>query len=88
MPPPAREARGSTPSQLRPPTPEFAVEVAESCRRRLASLGDEELVKVATMRLEGYTTQEIAERLNCSPRTVERRLEAIRRAWADRDPDN
>jgi DNA-binding NarL/FixJ family response regulator len=31
--------------------------------------------------LEGHTTHEIAQRLNSSPRTIERRLESIRKQW-------
>jgi DNA-directed RNA polymerase specialized sigma24 family protein len=31
--------------------------------------------------MEGYNDPEIAERLNCSRRSVQRRVEAIRRHW-------
>jgi DNA-directed RNA polymerase specialized sigma24 family protein len=36
---------------------------------------------VVTLRLEGHTDGEIAVHLNCSRRTVQRRLEVIRRHW-------
>ena len=62
------------------PTPQFAAQIAEQCQLLLAPL-DEELRGVARLKLEGYTTQEMAERLQTSPRTVERRLESIRRLW-------
>jgi RNA polymerase sigma factor (sigma-70 family) len=64
----------------REPTPEFAAEVAEECERLLSSL-DGNLAAVARCKMEGYTNAEIAQRLNCSPRTVERKLELIRDTW-------
>jgi RNA polymerase sigma factor (sigma-70 family) len=65
----------------REPTPEFAAEVADEYRRLLACLQDAGLEAVARAKLEGYTNEEIAQRLDCSPRTVERKLELIRNAW-------
>ncbi len=67
----------------REPTPEFALQVAEECRRLLDLLGDEGLRAVALWRLEGYTVEEIAARLDCVPRTVERKLRAIRKLWGE-----
>lgn len=63
------------------PTPEFAALVAEECRLRLDSLRDEALREVALMRMEGYTNDEIAARLGTSLRSVERKLEVIRKRW-------
>jgi len=36
-------------------------------------------------RLEGYTNSEIAERLECTLRTVERKVERIRAYWESRE---
>ena len=63
------------------PTPEFAAQAAEECRRLLDALGDESLRQVALARLEGYTNDEIADRLGCARRTVARRLDLIRKTW-------
>jgi DNA-directed RNA polymerase specialized sigma24 family protein len=63
------------------PTPEFAAQVAEECRRLLGLLDDDALRSVALWKMEGYTSEEIAERLGCAPRTVERKLRLIRRLW-------
>jgi DNA-directed RNA polymerase specialized sigma24 family protein len=63
------------------PTPEFAAEVAEECRRRLDALNDEELRAVALAKMEGYSNAEIAARLGVVERTVERRLGLIRKVW-------
>jgi DNA-directed RNA polymerase specialized sigma24 family protein len=70
----------------REPTPEFALQVAEECERLLAILGDESLRSVALWKMEGYTTPEIAARLGCVPRTVERKLRLIRELWGEEAP--
>jgi DNA-directed RNA polymerase specialized sigma24 family protein len=77
------EDQGSVEIIGREPTPEFAAEVAEECQRLLDLLGDETLRSVAVWKMEGYTVEEIAARLNVVPRTVERRLAIIRAQWAE-----
>lgn len=67
----------------REPTPELAAMVADNCRHLLASLQEESLRQIAQYALEGYTAPEIAEKLGCVRRTVERKLERIRRQWAN-----
>ncbi len=67
----------------REPTPEFAAQVAEECERLLASLGDETLRRVAVWKMEGYSNEEVAGRLGCVLRTVERRLREIRQTWGE-----
>jgi RNA polymerase sigma factor (sigma-70 family) len=66
----------------REPTPEFAAEMAEECQRLLQQLGDDSLQNVALLKMEGYTTNQIATRLGCVPRTIERKLRVIRNFWA------
>ena len=44
-------------------------------------LDDETLRVVAVMKLEGHSHAEIAGRLRCSVRTVERKLALIRERW-------
>jgi DNA-directed RNA polymerase specialized sigma24 family protein len=68
------------------PSPEFAAQVAEECGRRLNGLPDESLRAVALMKMEGYTNDEIADRLGCDPRTVTRKLNLIRKAWLAEGP--
>lgn len=67
------------------PTPEFALAVAESCQAMLAKLGDEALVRVALLKMEGHTNREIAERFGCKERTIERKLNIIREIWSAKD---
>ena len=37
--------------------------------------------ELALARMEGYSNEEIAQRLGCSVRTVERRLHLVRTKW-------
>lgn len=64
------------------PTPEFAAMVADECRSLLGKLRDDSLRQVALMRMEGYTNEEVADRLGCSLRTIARKIELIRRTWS------
>src|SRR5262245_10927728 len=64
------------------PTPEFAAQVAEQYQRLLDLLGDETLRQVAVWKMEGFTNDEVAARLDCSLRTVARKLDTIRIIWS------
>jgi RNA polymerase sigma factor (sigma-70 family) len=63
------------------PDPGLAALLADECRARMERLGDPTLRSVAALKLEGYTNQEIAERIGCSIPTVERKLRRIRNIW-------
>lgn len=63
------------------PTPAFAVQVAEECERLLEGLGDDELRRIAILKMEGHSIEEIAAKVGCAKRTVERRLHIIRKTW-------
>jgi RNA polymerase sigma factor (sigma-70 family) len=65
----------------REPTPEFAAQLAEDCQRLIKSLDDRELESIALWKLEGFSVEEIAEKLDCAPRTVKRKLQLIRSIW-------
>jgi RNA polymerase sigma factor (sigma-70 family) len=65
----------------REPTPEEAAAMADECRRLLDLLEDPELRQIALWKVEGYTNEDIAARLDCVPRTVERRVRRIRLLW-------
>jgi RNA polymerase sigma factor (sigma-70 family) len=86
-----RPEQALTPADLegllsREPQPELAVEVAEECRRLLERLGDGELRAVALWKVEGHSNEEIASRLGCVVRSVERKLQRIRILWQEDDP--
>jgi DNA-directed RNA polymerase specialized sigma24 family protein len=63
------------------PTPEFAAMVTDEYRRLFGSLADESHRVVALLKLEGHSNEEVAKILDCSLRTVERKLEVIRKRW-------
>jgi DNA-directed RNA polymerase specialized sigma24 family protein len=65
----------------REPTPAFAVEVAEQYQHLLAHLADAGLRRVAGLKMEGFTNDEIARELDCTTRTIERKLRIIRGVW-------
>lgn len=75
------------------PTPEMAALAAEECERLMNLLSDDSLRQVAQLKLEGFTNEEIAEKLQCAPRTIERKLNKIREDWqneplvSDSEPD-
>jgi DNA-directed RNA polymerase specialized sigma24 family protein len=75
----------------REPTPQFAAEMAEQCDRLLAGLPDDNLRRLAVWKMEGHSNEEIASQMQCTARTVERKLQLIRNVWnkaASTDRDN
>jgi RNA polymerase sigma factor (sigma-70 family) len=67
------------------PGPALAAEVADELTLLLARLPSEALRIVAMDLLAGYTAPEIAHRVGCSLRTVERRWQRIRQFWETAD---
>lgn len=69
----------------REPGPDAATQVADQLAALLTCLdrtGDPQLRKVAELRLHGHSADEIGTALDCSKRTVERKLGVIERCWA------
>ncbi len=64
------------------PSPDMIATVEEQCRLMLNRLPDDTLRQLATLRLEGYSNEEIAEKANLSLRSVERKLAVIREVWS------
>lgn len=65
------------------PTAEDLAEVLDELRHLMDVVlaGEEELRKVVSLKLDGLCTREIAERLGCTQRTVQRKLERVRILW-------
>ena len=63
------------------PAPDIAAIMADQTQQLLASLPDETAQRVAALKIEGFTQQEIADKLSINTRTVERRLKQIRELW-------
>jgi DNA-directed RNA polymerase specialized sigma24 family protein len=82
-------ARGGDPDEAsvleqvlsREPTPDMAAQMAEDVGERLRRLGDRELEAIARLRMEGYTVEEIAQKLGYVVRSIKRKLQQIRRIW-------
>jgi DNA-directed RNA polymerase specialized sigma24 family protein len=66
------------------PTPEMLAMFEEEHRSLLAALPDDVTRSVAEMRLEGLAVEEIADRLQISLRSTERKLRRIRDCWTKR----
>ena len=63
--------------------PDVLAEVAESCTQLFAALSDDTMKKVVLLKFQGARNEEIATELGCTRRTVERKLEGIRRIWVE-----
>lgn len=63
------------------PSPAYAAEVADTFDALLGLLPDEKLRDVALHKLDNRTDEEIAELLQCTRRTVQRKLTLIREIW-------
>jgi DNA-directed RNA polymerase specialized sigma24 family protein len=63
------------------PGPEVLVVFEEQSRSLLESLRNDELRRIASSRIEGYTVEEIAVQMSVTTRTIERKLQLIRDAW-------
>ena len=70
----------------REPTPEAAAQFTEDYERLLARLDDQTLRTIALRKLEGHTNEAIADELGTSPRTVDRKLNLIRKIWEEEVP--
>jgi DNA-directed RNA polymerase specialized sigma24 family protein len=64
------------------PTPEVLAIAAEEFQRLMSLLDDDRLRQIAQCKLEGYTNEEIGQRLGLACRSIERKLQRIRQIWA------
>ena len=64
------------------PSPEMLLEMDESFHRLLGLLRDDTLRQIALWRMEGFTNQEIADKLSVTERTIERKVRLIRGDWS------
>jgi DNA-directed RNA polymerase specialized sigma24 family protein len=64
-------------------TPDMLAEVSESCAHLFDAIPDETLKKIVLFKFQGATNAEVARELECTERTIERKLERIRRIWVE-----
>lgn len=68
----------------RDPTPEFAAQISDNLQHLLKVLdatGDLDLRRIAILKMDGYSNQDIAESVGCVRRSVERKLQLIAGLW-------
>lgn len=65
------------------PAADTLAEMDERLADLLGRLPSETLRTIAVRRLHGWSTREIAEQLDLSPRTIERKLAIVRAHWGD-----
>ena len=63
--------------------PDELAEVSESCAQLLDAIPDETMKKIVLLKFQGAKNGDIADELKCTRRTVERKLERIRRIWVE-----
>lgn len=66
------------------PQPEVAIELRDLLQHLLVTLrqmGDDRLEEIVQLRIEGYSNKEIADKLGCVVRTVERKIRLIEDCW-------
>jgi RNA polymerase sigma factor (sigma-70 family) len=63
----------------REPTPEIAAQLAEQYDNWMRALGSDELVRLTQWKLDGFTNSEIAAKCGLTARTIERKLNLIRK---------
>ncbi len=64
-------------------TPAVLAEITESCAQLLDTIPDETMKKIVLLKFQGATNGEVATELKCTRRTVERKLERVRRIWVE-----
>lgn len=64
-------------------TPDVLAEITESCDQLLDAIPDETMKTIVLLKFQGATNGEIADELKCTRRTVERKMERIRRIWVE-----
>lgn len=65
----------------RQPSPQAEAQMIEEFQNRFDALADSSLQEVVTLKLEGYDTGEIAEKLGLHLRTVQRKLKLVQSIW-------
>jgi len=79
-----KEDEGLSPLELlasEEPTPESIVEMEEECAKLLGML-DETCQRIALLKLEGFSNEEISTQVGLAPRSIERKLAWIRTVWS------
>ena len=63
--------------------PGVEAEFTESCDQLLSAIADEKLRNIVLLKWQGATNRQVADELECTERTIGRKLERIRRIWVE-----
>ncbi len=63
------------------PSPDMAAQLADLIGHLLDRLDDDLLRRLALLKIQGHSEEEMAAMLTVSPRTIRRKLDLIRRHW-------
>lgn len=69
------------------PSPEFVIQMNDEFQALMAKLPSDVLRNIAIWKMEGYTNAAIAEKLDLTTRSVERKLRRIRECWQEHMDD-
>lgn len=64
------------------PTPELLAELEDAWQDLIGRLKDDNAKRVALLRMQGFSNEEMADKLDISISSVERKLRLIRQAWS------
>lgn len=64
-------------------SPDMLAEISESCTQLLDAIPDESMKQIVLLKFHGATNAEVASEMKCTQRTIERKLERIRRIWVE-----
>ncbi len=78
---------GKSPGLAGFPDEAFFSDLSSECSHLLSLLDDDTLRRIALLKLEGYTIDEIAVRMNVARSTIKRKLDRIRECWRDSTSD-
>lgn len=67
-------------------SPDVSLLAKDEYRRLLGLLGKDELKRIALLKVDGHTNEEIAEIAGCTRRSIQRRLKLIRDIWSNELP--
>jgi RNA polymerase sigma-70 factor (ECF subfamily) len=68
-------------------SPDVEAAAGEGVEHLLARLKDKQLIAIAVWKWDGYSNEEIAAMLNCSARTIQRKIQLIRTIWAEEEDE-
>ena len=64
-------------------TPDMVAEASEACSLLVDALPNDMMKRIVLLKFQGVPNPDVARELNCTERTIQRKLEGIRRIWVE-----